>query len=267
MRSAFFLEGSAGSLFCTGFLHPPETGQRRRFLIIPPFAEELNKSRHVLAALAAAIGEAGHDVLMPDLFGTGDSAGDFSQATLGIWRTDLDTVIELLGAADGLELIGLRAGALLAADTATRHESKTLTLLHPVHDGRQQLTQMLRLRLAGSLMSGGEQETMAQLKQRLAAGECLEIGGYGLSGQLAGDLETLSLKQQLPSHVACVNWMEVAREAKRPLMPASQGIIDAWRGSGVSVDSSVVACDQFWATQEIARCSGLVREAVRRLLE
>jgi pimeloyl-ACP methyl ester carboxylesterase len=106
MRSAFFLEGSTGSLFCTGFLHPPETGQRRRFLIISPFAEELNKSRHVLAALAAAIGEAGHDVLMPDLFGTGDSAGDFSQATLGIWRTDLDTVIECLGVADGLELIG-----------------------------------------------------------------------------------------------------------------------------------------------------------------
>jgi exosortase A-associated hydrolase 2 len=267
MRSAFFLEGSTGSLFCTGFLHPPETGQRRRFLIISPFAEELNKSRHVLAALAAAIGEAGHDDLMPDMFGTGDSAGDISQATLGIWHTDLDTVIERLGVADGLELIGLRAGALLAADTATRHESKTLTLLHPVHDGRQQLTQMLRLRLAGSLTSGGEQETMAELKERLAVGECLEIAGYGLSGQLADDLETLRLEQQAPPPVDHVNWVEVAREVERPLMPASQGIVDAWRESGVSVNSSVVACDQFWATQEIARCSELVREAVRRLLE
>ena len=266
MRSAFFLEGSAGSLFCTGILHPHETGHRRKFLIIPPFAEEMNKSRHVLAALAVALGEAGHDVLMPDLFGTGDSAGDFSQATLDIWRTDLDVIIERLGAVGNLELIGLRAGGLLAVDTASRHESHTLTLLHPVHDGRQQLTQMLRLRLAGNLTSAGKQESMAELKDRLAAGECLEIAGYGLSGQLAGELETLSLKHQLPSHLGCVNWVEVARDLERPLMPASQGIIDTWHESGVSVNSSVVACDQFWATQEIARCSALIREAVRHLL-
>ena len=266
MRSAFFLEGSAGSVFCTGFLHPRETGQRRRFLIIQPFAEEMNKSRHVLAALSVALGEAGHDVLMPDLFGTGDSAGDFSAANLDIWRADLDAAVEYLGAGDDLEIIGLRAGGLLAGDLATRHKLKTLTLLHSLHNGRQQLTQMLRLRLAGGLASGGGQETMAQLKQRLRAGECLEIGGYGLSGQLADELETLSLKQQRPSHASCVNWVEVAREAERPLMPASQEVIDGWRKSGVSVNSSVAACDQFWATQEIAQCPELVQEAVNHLL-
>lgn len=265
MRSAFFLEGLAGSLFCTGFLHPRGTGQRRKFLIVAPFAEEMNKSRHVLAALSVALGEAGHDVLIPDLFGTGDSAGDFSAATLDIWRSDLDATIKHLGVGDGLELIGLRGGALLAADAAIRHRSKTLTLLHPVHEGRQLLVQMLRLRLAGSLTSGGRQETMAELRDRWGVGECLEIGGYGLSGQLAADLETLRLEQQAPPPVDCVNWVEVAREAEHPLMPASQRIIDAWREAGVSVNSSVVACDQFWATQEIAQCSELVRATMSHL--
>jgi hypothetical protein len=107
---------------------------------------------------------------------------------------------------------------------------------------------------------------MAELKERLGVGECLEIGGYGLSGQLAGDLESLSLKQQAPPPVEQVNWVEVAREVERPLMPASQRVIDAWREAGVSVNGGVIACDQFWATQEIARCSELVRATMRHLL-
>ena len=49
-------------------------------------------------------------------------------------------------------------------------------------------------------------------------------------------------------------------------MPASQEIIDGWRESGVSVNSSVAACDQFWSTQEIARCPELIQEAVRHLM-
>ena len=266
MRSAFFLEGSAGSLFCTAVLHPRESAQRRKFLIIQPFAEEMNKSRHVLAALSVVLGEAGHDVLMPDLFGTGDSAGELNAATMDIWRADLDAAIERLGVGGDLELIGLRAGGLLAADTATRHDTRTLTLLHPLHHGRQQLTQMLRLRLAGGLTSGGKQETMAHLKQRLAEGECLEIGGYGLSGRLADDLEKLSLGQQTPPYETCVNWVEVAKQAERPLMPASLEIIHGWRDSGISVNSSVAAGDQFWATQEIVGCPELIREAARHLL-
>jgi exosortase A-associated hydrolase 2 len=266
MPLAFFLDGVAGKLFCTGSLHELGQNPRRKVLIVPPFAEEMNKSRHVLAALAAAIGDAGHDVLMPDLFGTGDSAGDFSEATLATWRADLDVAIERLDPAGALELIGLRAGALLAADVTGRHEVKSMTLLQPLVDGKQQLTQMLRLRLAGGLMGGGEKETTSQLKQRLASGECLEIAGYGLSGQLAADLETLALAKCPPADVAQVHWIEVVPEPGRMLMPVSQKVIDGWRDNGVVVDSTVAVCDQFWATQEIAPCRGIIDETIKHFV-
>ena len=170
--------------FCTGFLHEQREQQRRKFLLIAPFAEELNKSRHVLAALCLALGERGHDVLMPDLYGTGDSAGDFGDATLEIWRRDLDNSIAHLEPGDRLELIGMRTGALLAADAVQRHAVRSLTLLHPVATGRQQLNQMLRLRLAGGLTGEGEKETASQLRHRLAQDEGLEVAGYRLSGRL-----------------------------------------------------------------------------------
>lgn len=263
MRTAFFLEGIAGSLFCTGTLHAQGRERRRKVLIVPPFAEEMNKSRHVLAALSDALGELGHDVLMTDFFGTGDSQGDFSEATLDIWRSDLDVTIKRLGPQENLALIGLRAGALLAADAVQRHQVKSLTLLHPMVDGRQQLTQMLRLRLAGGLMGGGEKETASQLRQRLGQGECLEIAGYRLSGQLAGALETLALKSIPPLGVDQVNWIELAAEPDRPLMPASQGVIDAWSAADSEITHSVIVCDQFWATQEIVRCPGIVDETMK----
>jgi len=263
MRSAFFLDGVAGSLFCIGTLHAHDQELRRKILIVPPFAEEMNKSRHVLAALSEGLAAGGHDVLMLDLFGTGDSEGDFSEATLDIWRADLDAAIRCLDPRGNLELVGLRAGALLAADAVNRHEVKSLTLLHPLADGRQQLTQLLRLRLAGGLMGEGKKESAAQLRQRLEQGECIEVAGYGLSGRLAQDLESLALKKIPPTGVAQVNWIELASAADRPLMPASQSVIDAWRETGSAISSSVVVCDQFWATQEIARCPGVVRETMK----
>lgn len=266
MPQAFFLDGVAGKLFCTGMLHEQGKQPRRKVLILPPFAEEMNKSRHILAALAAAIGDAGHDVLMPDLFGTGDSAGDFSEATLDTWRADLEVAIERLEPRDSLELIGLRAGALLAADIAGRHKVRSMTLLQPLVDGKQQLTQMLRLRLAGGLMGGGEKETAAQLRQRLAAGECLEIAGYGLSGRLATDLEQLGLEKSPPVGVEQVHWIEVIPQPDRSLLPVSQRVIDGWREKDVAIDSAVIVCDQFWATQEIAPCRAIVDETMKHFV-
>ena len=140
---------------------------------------------------------------------------------------------------------------------------KSLTLLHPLAEGRQQLTQMLRLRLAGGLMGEGKKETVAELRQRLEKGECIEIAGYGLSGQLARDLESLALKKTPPMGVAHVNWIELATAADRPLMPASQGVIDAWRETDAAISTAVVVCDQFWATQEIVRCPGVVHETMK----
>jgi exosortase A-associated hydrolase 2 len=263
MRVAFFLQGGAGRIFCTGSLHDPGGAQRRSALIIPPFAEEMNKSRHVLAALSKSLEAAGHDVLMPDLYGTGDSEGDFGDITLDIWRADIDATVARLNPQQGLDLVGLRTGALLAADAVSRHKVGSLTLLHPVVDGRQQLVQMLRLRLASGLMGGGEKETASQLRQRLAEGVELEIAGYRLSAQLAGDLESLALARLPPTDVERVIWIELSPQAERPLMPASQRVIDAWVSEDIAISSAVVTGDQFWATQEITQCPAIVAEAMK----
>jgi exosortase A-associated hydrolase 2 len=264
MREAFFLDGQAGRIFCTGVRHPsdPQEGRRPAALICPPFAEEMNKARHVAAALSRVLAQAGYDVLLPDLFGTGDSEGDFGDATLDLWRADIDAAIAHLNSPSSLHLIGLRAGGLLAADAAMRHQARSLVLLHPQTDGRQQLTQFLRLRVAGSLMGDGKKESVSELRQTLADGGSLEIAGYRLSSQLAADLDSLRLIDMPPTSTGSVYWIDLAPQAGRPLMPASQRVIDAWAERGVVTRSKSVVCDQFWATQEIAYCAEIVNETL-----
>ena len=62
-----------------------------------------------------------------------------------------------------------------------------------------------------------------------------------------------------------IRWIEVAPQAGRTLMPASQRVIDAWSAHGVTVDGAVVVCDQFRTTQEIAQCPAIVAEAMTLL--
>lgn len=265
MRVAFFLDGTAGRLFCTGTLHPDPQSVRGRLLIVPPLAEEMNKSRHVLSAMARAAGDAGYDVLLPDLYGTGDSGGDFGDATLELWRSDLDAAIERMPGTAPLHIAALRAGALLAADALRRHPVQSLTLVQPQTEGRQVLTQLLRLRLASGLLGGEARETATQLRQRLQQQGTLEIAGYALSAALAAGLESLTLKQMPLERVQRIHWIELAPQADRPLMPVSQRITDEWRSLGRPVTTSLVGGDQFWATQEIAHCPAVVDALMQQL--
>ena len=266
MRVAFFLDGAAGRVFCTGTLHPDDRSVRGRLLIVPPLAEEMNKSRHLLAAIARTAGDAGFDVILPDLFGTGDSGGDFADATIDIWRSDLDQAVERMHAAAPLHIVALRAGALLAGDLLARHPVQTFTLLHPQTDGRQVLNQLLRLRLAGGLLAGGGKETATQLRRRLADGEALEIAGYALSAAMAAGLESLSLEAMPLETVRQIHWIELVPQAERPLMPVSQRIVDTWTAAGKTVTTSLIVCDQFWATQEIAQCPAVVATVMQPLV-
>jgi exosortase A-associated hydrolase 2 len=258
VQSAFFFDGPNGALYCSAYLHDSDSDDRRFFLLLPPFGEELNKSRHILAALLRALGRAGHDVLMPDLFGTGDSAGDFADASLDDWRSDIDAVVSRYARGHGVDLVGLRFGGLLAAEASRRHKVASLTLLHPVTQGQQQLNQLLRLRLASGLMGQGTKETAAGLRDRLDAGETLEIAGYGINPALAQGMKDLAMDDLVIPAETPVNWLELVAEADRPLMPVSRRVIEQWQSVGVCVNTATAVCPSFWATQEIAQCPALV---------
>src|SRR5262249_35049316 len=151
-------------------------------LYIHPFADELNKSRRMVALQARQFAANGFGVLLPDLYGCGDSGGDFADAHWDVWLDDLHRCLDWLRADNEgpYYLWGLRAGALLATELAQRTAVAGLILWHPVINGAQMLTQFLRLRLAVGMMRGS-QETTTQLRDTLAAGNSLEVAGYEIN--------------------------------------------------------------------------------------
>ncbi|MGH8593525.1 MAG: hydrolase 2, exosortase A system-associated, partial [Gammaproteobacteria bacterium] len=89
-------------------------------LIVPPFAEEMNKSRRMFALLARDLACLGYGVMLVDLYGTGDSEGEFVEARWAMWKEDIARSAEWLQGqgAESFYLLGLRLGAPLALDVA-----------------------------------------------------------------------------------------------------------------------------------------------------
>lgn len=252
--SPLFIDCPSRRLFAADYMPAVRRGDRGTVLYVPPFAEEMNRARRMAALQARALAAGGVGVLLLDLFGTGDSSGDFGEARLSSWLDDV------VAAADWLErqertvvcLWGLRLGALLAAAVAASRQDrfKRLLLWQPITDGRAMLTQFLRIRVAASMAEGGAGEKTEDLRARLAAGQSIEIAGYELSGELTQAIDGLRMDGLPVAAGTRVDWLEVAAKADDPLAPASRRVVDGWRDRGVTVSTACVSGDPFWAVQE-----------------
>jgi exosortase A-associated hydrolase 2 len=247
-RLAFFLQGGAGRLFCMHHLPGSET----QVLVVPPFAEEMNKSRRMFTLLARSLVERNCGVLLPDLYGTGDSEGDFAHARWQIWKNDLQEAVRHLERSGATEvtLLGLRLGALLAMECVCegRVSAVRAVLWQPVVSGSSYLTQFLRLRIAAD-MTAENKETTQALRQRLSAGESLEIAGYILAPELASAIDAASMQILAPPTSFPLHWMELASS----LSPAGRAIAERW-----AARTSCVSGPPFWTTSEITLAPELI---------
>jgi exosortase A-associated hydrolase 2 len=260
----FYLKGSQGSLF--SIYYPAARVRRPRLGLVytPPFAEEMNRARRMAALQARRLADLGVDVLLLDPFGTGDSAGDFSDARWETWRDDVGRAINWLGTRiEGpVGLWGLRLGALLAADVAAADPGRLACLVfwQPVLSGDRHLTQFLRLRVAAAMDKGPDRETTKDLRARLSRGEPLEIAGYQLAPALADSIGSLELRRhvdrlgRLP-----IYWLEVTSEESAALTDTSQRIADMLEQQGHPVATKSVSGEPFWAAAEITLAPNLLQ--------
>jgi exosortase A-associated hydrolase 2 len=259
----FFLRTDEGDRYC--LYHPPEADapERGAILYVPPFGEEMNKSRRMAALQAKQFAQMGFGVLQIDLFGCGDSAGEMKDASWELWKQDLEHGAAWLRQWLGgpLHVWGLRLGALLALDFARSHKSgiDRAILWQPVISGEAFMSQFLRLKLANSVVSGSKEPTLGvrQLRETLRAGIALEIAGYDLPPGLAGAIDALRL-EDLANTQLTVDWFEVLQEPERPLPPASRRVLESWMTKGVDCRLHTAVGPSFWISQEIGECPELI---------
>lgn len=238
-------------------LHTPAGKPRGAILYLHPLAEELNRSRQVVARQARALADIGYAVLQIDLYGCGDSAGEFGAADWAQWRRDGRAAIELLRQrfAAPLCLWGLRSGTLLAGELAGELSSDVgLILWQPVLSGKQHLQQFLRLNLAADLLEGktggGTEAFLAQLAQ----GRAVEVAGYALSPGLATGLAAAELAP--PRKMQRMHCIEIT-PCGGELSPGLRRFVAQDR-----IESSVCDDAQCWLTPGIHDCPRLIEHTL-----
>jgi exosortase A-associated hydrolase 2 len=262
------IAGASGDLFGIFWSRHPVAPCDAAVLVAPPFAEEMNKCRRMLALTAAALGASGCPTLHVDLHGTGDSAGDFGDARWSGWLDDLGRASVWLRSTGARQIyvLGVRAGALLATDLDCRPEAGFggLILWQPVLAGAQHLTQLLRTRIAAAAIGAGTAaaETTATLRRELADRGRIEIAGYTIAAELADALDRARLDSAALPATARVAWFEVVASEEASLSPPAASLLATWRAASIDAQSTLVTGEPFWATTEIAVVPRLVDATV-----
>jgi dienelactone hydrolase len=129
-----------------GAYDPPRDGGGRGVVICYPWAREYLLAYSTLRHLARQLAARGLHALRFDYTGTGDSAGDESDAGQERWLADIGLAIEELkdvGQVAAVGLVGMRYGAALAAQAAAaRSDVDRLVLWDPVFDGPAYLAEL-----------------------------------------------------------------------------------------------------------------------------
>lgn len=262
---AFFLAARAGQRFCLH--HAPAGGRALAAIVyVHPWAEEMNKARRMAAIQARALAGAGYAVLQIDLYGCGDSSGDFGDATWAAWIDDVLLGVRWMQARYDAApcLWGLRAGCLLAAASGAALGSGCNFLFwQPVVSGKLALQQFLRLRATADLQGGEGKAALEKARSDLADGRTIEVAGYRLAAALASGLEQATLTP--PPDPGRLVWLELSTRSDATLLPASALALTSWRAVAAQTFARVVPGPAFWQTTEIEDAPALIGETVAAL--
>ena len=261
MRSAtsarpepFFLQRPRGRLFAIH--HPPQTkAVNGCFVYVQPVGEEMNRCRQMVSLQARQFAQLGYGTLLLDAYGTGDSDGEYREATWDGWKADLRAGLAWLGTRNYPEIMlwGVRHGALMTVELAREMTPpRRLLLWQPTVNGQAALTQILRIQMAGNMTAESKEskEGTKVLRDRLAAGETVELSGYETSGALAAGLDGARVSDCFDLAQMQVSWFDVlASEGQEPTRISLKTKAD-WESAGAKVRYETVVGPAFWQVWE-----------------
>lgn len=258
-----FIDSPSGALFAV-YWPPLGASLNKVILHVPAFAEEMNKSRHMVALQAKTLSNQGYAMLVVDLLGTGDSSGDFGEATWQIWLQNIADAINWLKeqGAQSVSLWGLRLGALLAMDFSSQNPGVVdrLLLWQPVLNGDVFVTQFLRLRVATAMMNSAmPQEKTSDMKKQLLNGQALEVAGYTLNPDLICPLLGLKADHFTSLGINEIVIFELVARDNSELSIVNQQFLTKLHTCGINAFLHPVVGESFWASQEIVTAPNLLQ--------
>ena len=258
----FFLEVDNRQLFATRW--QADNADTKPILLLPPFAEEMNRVRRYVSELSKKLLAAGFTLWTVDLSCTGDSSGKFSASRVDHWQADLLAVLEHISGPERkpCDLLGIRGGSLFLPALASSSTANidNVCLVEPISTGGQLLNEFLRIRVAKSIFEGTK-ETVSSLATLLEDGDSLEVAGYKLSSSLYHELLELSLEAvpfKLDKKGLVIGCMRTLNEARLKKLDHT---VSEWQCPAQTFETEALQVEPFWAN-ELARASADLDESI-----
>jgi uncharacterized protein len=213
--------------------------------MVPPFAEEMMKSRQQFTQTAHSLNARGLICAIIDVRGTGDASDELADVTWNDWSDDVAQAHAALTQYGPVSGIGLRLGALLLADACAAHTLplQRAVLWEPQFSGKTAIKQFMRIAAVSAQMQGkaGDAPATPQGGQ--------EVGGYWVSDALERSIAAVTLPEKpLAPHVHIVR---ITPEENASVPPGWNAPIETLRTYGANVDVSALTAPAFWSTTEI----------------
>lgn len=257
----FFLDTPGGRVFV---VHHAPKALNGHVLCVPGFNEEMNRCRSMLTLQARELAAHGIGTMVIDLFGTGDSDGEYVEARWERWLENLSAAGQWLQERGGLvALLGIRLGVILAVDwlDANPEPVRRLVAWQPVVDGKQYFNQFLRIRIAANMDRADlPRETTGSMREQLAGGTPVEVGGYEVHPELAAAIEARHLGRMQPPQSTRIAWFEQPSPGGEVPSPVSAKVVSAWRDTGLSVEVMPFSGQAFWQIHERSLAAELIEK-------
>lgn len=253
----FFFGPSKRQLF--GIYDAPPGVSHRGVILCYPWGQEYLSAHKSFGALARRLARNGNHVLRFDYYGSGDSAGAGTEATLSSWLEDLDWALdEIRDMAElrSIALVGLRLGAAIATKAALKHDTvQKLVLWDPVFDGEAYLEELF-----GTLQRVTRSVAYQELEAR-EGGEVPDVWGVPLTPSFRKEIQSITAAhytQSLPSTLLITNL------ERREIYSSLQAAFEAG-GTKYTLEHRVDP--KIWLNDDMFGSSGIPVEAVRCIAE
>jgi len=196
-----FFEAGEHRLF--GVYYEPKTRRKNlSFLFVHAFGEEKLWAQRVFVNYARKLSADGYGALRFDLFGHGDSEGDFRDATVNGWLRDIGhawrTVNDMSGGSGQIGIIGVRLGATLGIMASESIENvKAVVAWEPIVDGAKYASEIVRSNIAmQSTIFGEIKYNRTALENRMKENMPLNCEGYEISYEMYDQVRSIKLAEQ-----------------------------------------------------------------------
>jgi exosortase A-associated hydrolase 2 len=251
---ATYIDGVNGSVFLAGRRPSHDTVNDRAVLILPPFAEEMNKARRMLALQSQFGAQHGISFFLPDVVGTGDSEGDFEACRWGHWEQDVLVIVQWIRAQGftSVDLLALRSGIFLARRLLEEPIVKIgrVVLWNPVLSGKKMMGQLRRTRRFQSREAHSGASAI-EAESYTVSTPIVELAGYRIHSELIAEIETLLLERLTWPRGTNVHWLDVSLLDDDTVPSRTEAVLEKWRQSGVDAHYLRLIGRPFWLGPEI----------------